>query len=92
MRIIARPAVRPWETFVQPNEINAGDSRLRYVFSGTVVSVRHGGTVTYGEIARKLEVLNQRYGHPLAIDVTLGSHTRAQRPARSLSATGGPAR
>jgi hypothetical protein len=60
---------------MQPIQVDhARDSRLRFVFSDTVVSFSLAADVTFGEIARTLgELSNQRYGNPVAIDVTLGS-------------------
>ncbi len=49
------------------------DSRLRFVFSDTVVSFSRSGDVTLGEIARTLGQLSNRcHGDPVAIDLTLG--------------------
>jgi hypothetical protein len=48
------------------------DSRLRFVFDDVVVSCRLAADATLEDIARTLAGLpNQRYGMPLAIDVTL---------------------
>jgi hypothetical protein len=52
----------------------AGGSRVRFVFNEAVVSFSRAGDVTFGEVARTLgELSSQRYGDPVAIDVTLGS-------------------
>jgi len=51
---------------------NAGDSRLRFLFSDAVVSRNLAQDATFEDIARKLEELGLRHcGHPIAIDVTL---------------------
>ena len=52
---------------------HAGDSRLRLVFSDTVLTFGLAADATFGEIARMLRELSdkQRYGTPVAIDVTL---------------------
>jgi hypothetical protein len=53
---------------------NAGDSRLRFVFGDTVVSSSLAANATFEDVARTLgELSNERYGNPVAIDVTLGS-------------------
>jgi hypothetical protein len=60
---------------MQPIQVdNAGDSRLRFVFSDTVVSFSLAADTTFEDIARTLGALSdQRYGNPVAIDVILGS-------------------
>jgi hypothetical protein len=58
---------------MQPIQVDhAGDSRLRFVFNDKVVSFSLAADTTFGEIAWTLAKLsNQRYGNPVAIDVTL---------------------
>lgn len=47
-------------------------SRLRFVFSGEVVSFELADDVTYGDVALTLRRLSHRhYRHPLTIDLTL---------------------
>lgn len=58
----------------------APDNRLRFIFSDTVVAVRLAANATLEDVARRLgELPRQRYGDPLAIDVTLerGAQVRA---------------
>ncbi len=51
---------------------HTGDSRLRFVFSGTVVSFSLAANATFEDIAHVLRELEpQSYGNPLAIDVIL---------------------
>ena len=51
---------------------HARDSRLRFVFGDKVVSFGLAAEATFGEIAQTLgQLSNQRYGNPVAIDVTL---------------------
>jgi len=53
---------------------HAAGSRLRIVFNDTVVLFNLDAPMTLGEIARTLDQLpNERYGNPVAIDITLGS-------------------
>lgn len=61
------------------------ENKLRFVFSDTVVSASLADNSTLEDIARMLrELSGQRYGSPLAIDVTMHgfSQGRSQRPAR----------
>lgn len=51
----------------------AEESRLRFVFDGGVVSLNRAVDVSVWEIAEAMDDLRERYGEPLAIDVTLGS-------------------
>lgn len=54
------------------------DNRLRVIFGGAVVAIRLAANATLEDIARTLEELpRQRYGDPLAIDVTLKSGASA---------------
>jgi hypothetical protein len=56
------------------------DNRLRFIFSDAVVAIRLAANATLEDIARTLgELPRQRYGDPLAIDVTLepGASVRA---------------
>lgn len=67
----------------------ANPSRLRIVFSDAVVSCSLAADATFGEIAETLvELSNQRYGDPVAIEVTLRS--REGYPIRRLSRRPGP--
>ena len=51
---------------------HARDNRLRFVFGSDVVSYHVPADVSFGEIAQALSRLpSQRYGHPLAINLTL---------------------
>ena len=50
----------------------AEDSRLRFVFDGSVVSLNRAVDVSVWEIAEAMDDLRERYGEPVAIDVTLG--------------------
>ena len=55
------------------SESAAHDSRLRFVFSDTVVSFRVAADVTLGEIASRCgEVSDRLTSHPIAVDVTIG--------------------
>lgn len=54
----------------------AGDSRLRFVFDGSVVSLNRAVDVSVWEIAEAMDDLRERYGEPVAIDVTLGFRPR----------------
>lgn len=60
---------------MQPIQVDqARDSRLRFVFSDTVISLGLAADATFGEVARKLGRLSRkRYGNPVAIDVTLAA-------------------
>lgn len=61
------------------------ENQLRFVFSETVVSASLPDNSTLEDIARTLrELSGQRYGSPLAIEVTMHefSQGRSQRPAR----------
>ena len=65
------------------------ESRLRIVFSDTVVSFRLAAAATFEDVARKLgELPRQRYGHPVAIDITLSqelpdpAHRHSRRTPR----------
>ena len=62
---------------MQPVRVDhAGDSRLRFVFSGSVVTFKQTGGVTLGDIAQRLgEPLSRRHGDPVAIDVILPYRT-----------------
>ena len=62
---------------MQPVRVDhAADSRLRFVFSGSVVTFKQAGGVTLGDIAQRLgERLSRRHGDPVAIDVTLPHRT-----------------
>ena len=59
----------------------APHGRLRFVFRDTVVSLGIVADLTFGEIARTLrELSRQRFGDPVAIDVTFGPRgTRSGR-------------
>jgi len=61
------------------------DNRLRFIFNDTVVAVRLAANATFEDIARTLGKLpRQRYGDPLAIDVTLDPGVSAPaEPRRS---------
>lgn len=64
------------------------DNRLRFVFGDTVVSYRVAADTTFEDIARRLGALaHRRHGHPVAIDITIGSHTAVS--ASSLGVNGG---
>lgn len=69
---------------MQPIQVDhVRGSRLRFIFSDTVVSVDLAADATFGEIARTLGKLSRkRYGYPVAIDVTLGS--REGDPVRRM--------
>ncbi len=55
--------------------------RLRFVFDDRIVSVTVSPDATFGEIARNLWNLpSRRYGHPVAIDVTLMPNSRDGTP------------
>jgi len=58
---------------MQPSQVySAGESRLRFVFSDTVVSRDLATDATFEDIARTLEELGARHcGHPVSINVTL---------------------
>jgi len=60
---------------MQPIQVHhSGDSRLRFVFNDTVVSLTLAANATFEDIARTLgELAPRHYGDPVAIDVTLGS-------------------
>lgn len=64
---------------MQPIQIDhAGDSRLRVIFSDTVMSVGLAANATFEDVARRLdEFSNRRHGDPIAIDVTLSPTSRA---------------
>ena len=50
--------------------------RLRVVFGDTVLSYSLAADATFGEVARRLdEPSARRHGNPVAIDVTLYSHS-----------------
>lgn len=56
------------------------ESRLRIVFSDTVVSFALATHATVEDIARTLgELSSQRYGPPVAIDITLSPASRGAR-------------
>jgi hypothetical protein len=50
---------------------HASDSRVRFVFSGVVVSVDLAADATFEDIAKALGALPERYRKPIAIAVTL---------------------
>lgn len=51
---------------------HAAVNRLRCIFDGKVVSLSFAADAAFGEVARTLgELSDQRYGNPVAIDVTL---------------------
>ena len=56
------------------------DSRLRFVFSNTALTFGLTADATFGEVALMLDNLssNQRYGDPVAIDVTFGVAPRRE--------------
>jgi hypothetical protein len=55
----------------------ARENFLRFVFNAGVVSYHVPADVSFGEIAQALGKLpSERYGHPIAINVTL-SRTRS---------------
>jgi hypothetical protein len=55
---------------IQTNHMT--DSRLRFVFNHSVMSLNLASDATFGEVAHTLgELSNRRYGHPVAIDVRL---------------------
>ena len=58
---------------MQLNQVDhAGDSRLRFLFDDAVVSFSLAANATFEDVARTLdELAPQRYGNPVAIDVTL---------------------
>ena len=59
------------------------DNRLRFIFNDTVVAVRLAANATFEDIARTLGNLpRQRYGDPLAIDVTLEPDVSGRANAR----------
>jgi hypothetical protein len=69
------------------------ESRLRIVFSDTVVSFRLAAAATFEDVARTLDELpSHRYGHPVAIDITLSpelpdpAHRLSWRTPRHLTA------
>lgn len=54
------------------------EHRLRFIFSDTTVSLNLAANATFEDIARTLDELpNQRYGDPVAIDVTLRAASHA---------------
>ena len=64
----------PEKLMLTSNAENPRTGYLRFVYPDTVVSFRIAGDVTFGEVARTMgELASQRYGPPLAIDVTLGA-------------------
>ena len=52
------------------------ESRLRFVFDGSVMSLNRAVDVTVWEIVEAMDDLRERYGEPVAIDVTFGSRPR----------------
>lgn len=53
---------------------HAADSRVRFVFNETVRSFNASASTTFEEIAQMLDTLpSQRFGNPIAIDLTLAS-------------------
>jgi hypothetical protein len=63
------------ESLMQPSQVDhTGDSRLRFVFDGAVVSCGLATRATFEDIARTLdEVAPLHCGNPVSIDLTLGS-------------------
>jgi hypothetical protein len=52
---------------------HAGDRRLRFVFSNSVISMCLTDDATFGDIAQSLgELRESRFDHPIAIDVQFG--------------------
>jgi hypothetical protein len=58
---------------IQVDHAGAEDSRLRLVFSNTVLTFNLAADASLGEIARIMSEFadEQRHGDPVAIDVTL---------------------
>lgn len=55
---------------------HAPGTRLRFIFADTAVAIRLTANATLEDIARKLgELPRQRYGDPLAIDITFEPET-----------------
>jgi hypothetical protein len=55
----------------------SGNSRLRFVFSDRVISLKLATDATFEDIARSLESLAAKHsGKPVAIDVTFGGSAR----------------
>jgi hypothetical protein len=71
-RLSGRCRIR--EGYMHPSHLDHNqESRLRIVFSDTVVSFGLAASATIEDIARTLGGLSsQRYGPPVAIDITLG--------------------
>ncbi len=64
--------MRPIQVYQVPKH------RLRVTYSDTTVSLTLAANATFEDIARTLDELpNQRYGGPLAIDVTLRAASHA---------------
>jgi hypothetical protein len=64
--------------------------RLRFIFGGAVFSFGLAADATFEDIARTLgELSSQRYGDPLAIDVTFAVLPRSfvQHPGETLRPT-----
>jgi hypothetical protein len=74
------------ENVMQPIQVDhAGDSRLRFVFSDTVVSLSLAANATFEDIARTLgDLPPQHYGNPVAIDVTLAVPPKPFRSPHAL--------
>jgi hypothetical protein len=55
----------------------AGDGRVKFVFSDTVVTLSLATDATFEDIARTLgDLKTSRHGNPVAIDVTLAREAR----------------
>ena len=53
---------------------HARSSHVRFVFNEKVVSLNVAAAVTFGDVARTFDELSsERYGHPVMVDLTLGS-------------------
>lgn len=63
------------------DQAQAQNSRLRFVFSDTVLSLGLSANATLEDVARTLGKLSKRrYGNPVAIDVTFDPPSRAAHP------------
>ncbi len=64
--------MRPIQVYQVPKH------RLRVTYSDTTVSLSLAANATFEDIARTLDELpNQRYGDPVAIDITLRAASHA---------------
>ncbi len=61
---------------------NRDDARLRFLFDNRVVSIDDALDMTYWELAEALDDLRERYGDPIAIDLTI--RTGQDEPGKLL--------